>query len=210
MRIVFVTEYYTEGMGYIENGLTKALASLGQEVHVVTSDLNVYGNLPEYKTTFRHFLGPAECACGVFSVDGYAVHRLPHQLVGKYVRIRGLVRTVAGLSPDIIQALAPYYRAADIGVWPVQESISMLDAAACGLPLVVPERMGDRECVKGSGIVYRQGSIEDLAGALARLESAEARRELGDIGAARMRETCDWSRLAEKRLRDYSFVNRRE
>ena len=35
-----------------------------------------------------------------------------------------------------VDGLARYFRAADIGVWPRQESMSMLDAASCGLPIV--------------------------------------------------------------------------
>src|SRR5262249_49494533 len=34
-----------------------------------------------------------------------------------------------------VQELAGFFRAAEIGVWPTQESMSMLDAAACGLPI---------------------------------------------------------------------------
>ena len=36
-----------------------------------------------------------------------------------------------------VTELPAYFRCADVGVWPTQESMSMLDAAACGLPIVV-------------------------------------------------------------------------
>ena len=73
------------------------------------------------------------------------------------LRFRGLF---IGEGP-LQAALADYYRAADIGVWPGTESTSMLDAAACGLPLVVSDRIyGDH--VDGNGRTYRAGELEDL------------------------------------------------
>jgi len=51
MRIVIVTECYSIGMGHTENSLPKALARLGHEVHLISSNLNIYGNLPTYKTS---------------------------------------------------------------------------------------------------------------------------------------------------------------
>jgi len=395
MRIVLVSDFYTVGMGYIENGLTKALAALGHDVHVVASNLNVYGNLDEYDAAYGKFLGPAECICEEFSIDGYTVHRLPHQRVGRYVRINGLISKLRQLSPDIIQvssaagvntfaialsrgfikgrlfsgchqsnslvqpyllggprfsmkrglfaitrtlpgwltakltetcyavthdcavnahqmygvpkhkvklvplgvdtelfrpatttsevarrrktrgefgfaerdivclytgrlskvknplmianairqlrergrdyralfvgegeqaepiqasggsqvipftrhhALPSIYQAADLAVWPVQESISMLDAAATGLPLVVPERMAERECVKDNGMSFREGDQDDLIRVLLELKDPAARAALGAIGAKKMREQCSWTRIAELRVHDYENV----
>ena len=392
MRILFVTDYYSEGMGYIENGLTKAIAALGHDVHVVTSNLNIQGNLPSYQETYGRFLGPAECECGVFQIDGYTVHRLPHSLLGGYVRIRGLVRTVSRLRPDIVQVstaaglntfalalsrgrttgplfsachqcssvlspclkrgflspkrfvyrltrtwpgwltslvttrcyavtpdcaevaqryygiparkiavvpigtdtilfrppvpdeddasarevrsklgfeesdiaciytgrmssgknplllakaighlraasgsyvglfvgegaqadeirsmpgcivrpfarhreLAEYYRSADIGVWPFQESMSMLDAAASGLPVVANDCLGERERVDGNGLFYRQGDLGDLVRTLQELRSPEVRRILGEAGVAKMNKRYSWTWIAEQRIRDYT------
>jgi glycosyltransferase involved in cell wall biosynthesis len=392
MRIVFITEFYTSGMGYTENCLPKAVAALGHEVHLIASNLNIYGNSPDYASVYERFLGPPEQECGVREVDGYRLHRLPHRLVGGYVRIRGLVSTVARLAPDIVQAgsaaginvfllaagrfllkgrlftechqhmsvVKPYlkngthlslrraaflatrtlpgwlaaratekcyaiapdcaevahrlygvpwskivlsplgsdtslfrpaqtaeelaarkaarrrfgfeedevvcvytgrfsagknplllaravaalresglpyralfvgdgpqendirsragcavepfvrhselpllYRAADVGVWPFQESMSMLDAAACGLPLVVSDRMGEPERVNGGGLVYREGDQADLGRVLRELGSAELRRRLGRAGAERVLQDHSWERIAARRLQDY-------
>jgi glycosyltransferase involved in cell wall biosynthesis len=53
---------------------------------------------------------------------------------------------------------AGYYRASDIGVWPSHHSMSMLDAAGCGLPVVVSEKLaaverygGGRAHLSGTG-----------------------------------------------------------
>src|SRR4051812_24408510 len=90
LRIVLVSAYYSEGMGYSENCLSKALASLGHDVHLVTSTFNVYGNLPQYDEIYREFLGPRQMEPGSRSVDGYRVHRLESKVVAGYVWIRGL------------------------------------------------------------------------------------------------------------------------
>lgn len=100
--------------------------------------------------------------------------------------------------------LTPYYHAADIGVWPTQESTSMLDAAACGLPLVVNDTLVAVERIDGNGITYRLNDVEDLARALASLEDPVRRLELGRRGAERMVREFGWESLARRRLEDYS------
>ena len=47
--------------------------------------------------------------------------------------------------------LPPYYWAADIGVWPRQESTSQLDAAAAGLPIILSDRITVLERVRATG-----------------------------------------------------------
>lgn len=99
--------------------------------------------------------------------------------------------------------LPPLYRAADLGVWPRQESTSQLDAAACGLPLILSDRIAVRERVEDSGAVYREDDVEALAREIETLLDGEARARLGAAGAAKMRERYSWRLLAEERLRDY-------
>lgn len=98
--------------------------------------------------------------------------------------------------------LGRYYRAADIGVWPTNESISMLDAAACALPLVVSDRIY-RDHVEGNGEVYRENDLEDLVRVLVQLADPERRALLGAVGAAKMVERFNWRTIATNRLRDF-------
>jgi glycosyltransferase involved in cell wall biosynthesis len=101
------------------------------------------------------------------------------------------------------EELARYFRAADIGVWPTQESMSMLDAAACGLPIVVNDTLQARERIEGNGLLYRLGDHVDLARVLLSLRAAERRREMGQNGAAKMRREFGWDSVARLRLRGY-------
>lgn len=104
--------------------------------------------------------------------------------------------------------LASWYRASDIGVWPTQESTSMLDAAACGLPIVVNDTLQALERIRGNGVTYRLNDELDLVRVLRDLESPERRHALGDTGARRMRDEFSWSQLAARRVRDYDEVLR--
>ena len=101
--------------------------------------------------------------------------------------------------------LADYYRAADIAVWPAQESISMLDAAACGLPLVVSERIY-QDHVTGNGYSYRQGDPEALEERLVRLGDQGHRNALGAVGAHKIVERFSWSGIASGRMRDFQVA----
>lgn len=100
------------------------------------------------------------------------------------------------------QNLGRYYRAADIGVWPTNESTSMLDAAACGLPLIVSDGIVYREHVEGNGLVYRMNDVDDLICKLLLLNSKEERRSLGSFGAKKMSEKFSWELIARRRLED--------
>ena len=100
--------------------------------------------------------------------------------------------------------LGPYYRAADIGVWPREESTSMLDAAACGIPIVVSDRIRLRHTIEGNGLTYSAGDAEDLARALLDLGDEEYRGRLGAVGSERMSSEFSWDEIARRRSRDYS------
>ena len=105
-----------------------------------------------------------------------------------------------------VQELAALYRASDIAVWPAQESMSMLDAAACGRPVIANDRMGAPERLTGCGIQYRRGDAGDLAEKIRSLRSAAVREGLGSRGAWRMQEEYSWEAIAVRRMADYSAV----
>lgn len=392
MRIVIVCDWFSDQMGYVENCLPKALAALGHEVHVITSNAQPYFNSPDYRITYEPFIGPAFVPCGVRKLDGFTLHRLPLIRVRDRLRIRGLLRTLFRLRPDIVQTydaislstcqaalarpmlgfelftanhvlasvfppvrdgfarnpwwrmrsvfsmwipgrlvslassrcypatidaadiairffgveerkisiaslgvdtslfhaarndedaaersalrqklgfatneiicvysgrfsedknpaclamaigelvragerfrglfigsgaqepgirstpgcvvhpflpfrrLPPYYRAADIGVWPRQESTSVLDASASGLPVIISDHVQAKERVAGRGLTYRQNDSTDLARVLRELADPARRADLGRNGAIAVAEHLSWTALARGRLRDY-------
>lgn len=101
------------------------------------------------------------------------------------------------------QDLPLYYRASDVGVWPTNESTSMLDAAACGLPLVVSTGIVYREHVEGNGLVVPLGDEDALVATLAELLDAERRSHLGIRSARKMQERFGWDSVVRRRVADY-------
>lgn len=129
--------------------------------------------------------------CGLFIGDGVQRESIQEQPACK----------VLSFMP--FQQLAAYYRASDIGVWPTNESTSMLDAAACGLPIVVSDGIVYREHVEGNGIVYKMNDLDSLVRALLDLGQLEQRKRLGSFGAQKMAKEFSWDSVARRRLRDY-------
>jgi glycosyltransferase involved in cell wall biosynthesis len=99
--------------------------------------------------------------------------------------------------------LGAYYRASDIGVWPTNESTSMLDAAACGNPLIISDGIVYREHVDSNGLVYHQNDLDDLVSKLLELQSPEKRSQLGKCGADKMVQKFSWDSVARRRLAHY-------
>ena len=392
MKIAIISDWFSEKMGYAENCLPKALASLGHEVHLITSNAQTYFNSPTYKETYEPFIGPGIVTCESRKLDGYTLHRLPYgQWLGR-LRIRGLRQKLNELCPQIVQTfdvtslttleaamsklsvgyelfleshlhasvfplalgrgslrdriywtlyantfgrfvskltkkcypistdaaeivirffgidsgkvnviplgvdtdlfcppdtdvaqqtrkqlrqllgfatnevvcvytgrfskdknplclahaigklvaeggafrglfvgngpaedvtairhtpgcvvhpfvptsdLPPYYWAADIGIWPKQESTSQLDAAACGLPLILSNQIKVLERVEGSGLLYLEDNPDDLAYQIMQLSSPQTRRRMGENGMQKVRNHFSWVKIAQRRLQEY-------
>ena len=107
-----------------------------------------------------------------------------------------------------VENLAPLYRASDIGVWPTQESTSMLDAAACGLPIVANNSMSVAERLDGNGVAYRLNDLDDLLRALLSLRVPGVRAGMGAAGSEKVARIFSWESVARQRLRDYEKVLR--
>lgn len=103
-----------------------------------------------------------------------------------------------------VNELAPYYRLADIGVWPKQESTSQLDAMACGLPIIVSDKVGVKERVYGSGLFYEENNFIDLANKILQFTDTSLRKQLAEIGLKKVKEQYSWEAIAKKRILDYS------
>jgi glycosyltransferase involved in cell wall biosynthesis len=109
-----------------------------------------------------------------------------------------------------ISELGDFYRSADIGVWPTQDSISMLDAAACGLPVIANDKMRAIERLEGNGLAYRLHDLDDLVRTLFSLLDPDRRRRLGSFGARKMEAEYSWRAVAVRRLHDYEAALRSE
>ncbi|MFA6970104.1 MAG: glycosyltransferase family 4 protein [Gallionella sp.] len=175
------------------------------------------------RANFRNELGVGDdkIVCvytGRFSDDknprvlGEAIARLVAQgepyraiFVGHGVQAEALKQlqgcTVFPFTP--VENLPQYYRSADIGVWPTQESTSMLDAAACGLPLIVNDTIIATERIEGNGLTYHLNDVDDMVRVLLLLKDPSLRKKLGDAGAHKMAMEFNWDSIARRRLNDF-------
>ena len=114
MKIVLIQLWHSENMGYTDNMLPKYLAKLGHEVHLITSNGQIYFNSPEYSEVYEDALGGPIVGCGVKKKDGYYLHRLPfynycpfkkfvHRF--EYFGILGVYEYLEKIKRDIIQTL---------------------------------------------------------------------------------------------------------
>lgn len=99
-------------------------------------------------------------------------------------------------------ALADLYRSADIGVWPRLSSLTMIEAQACGLPVVVSDFPPAVERVRrGGGLVFRTDDVRDLEAKLEELLlDGERRRRLGREAASIIAATLGYRLLSERML----------
>lgn len=79
----------------------------------------------------------------------------------------------------------------------------MLDAAACGLPIVVNDTMSAPERINGNGFAYRLNDLDDLINMLLKLQDPTTRLRLGSCGAQKIARSFSWESIAKRRLRDY-------
>jgi glycosyltransferase involved in cell wall biosynthesis len=394
MRIVILSSWFSERMGYIENCLPKALAQMGHDVHVVSSTAQVYYNSPDYKEVYEPFLGKNIAEEGVKQLDGYTLHRLPFVNIDNKILMKKLGKKLKEIKPDVVQVfdafsvttaqafyyklllgfklftanhtvnsvfplyqpgkgtplnrfiffvtrtipgkivsmftsmcfpatidaldlavkyygvskdkvklaslgvdtdffcpvpanadaianrekkrkelgvseneilciytgrftqgksplvlakaidklvemnepfkalfmgngaqleeikkckgcivhefvpyhqLPEYYNIADIGVWPKQESTSMIDAAACGIPIVISNRVLATERVEGNGLTYIENDVDDMVKVLLKLKDKSTRAKLAEYGVNKIQNIYSWKKIAKDRSEDYSY-----
>jgi glycosyltransferase involved in cell wall biosynthesis len=102
----------------------------------------------------------------------------------------------------VFSALGAYYRACDVAVWPTNESTSMLDAVACGLPIIVSDRIY-QDHVTGNGCSYQMNNLDDLCAKLRMFADPKLRELLGGAGATKMKQRFSWTAAAARRITDF-------
>jgi len=92
--------------------------------------------------------------------------------------------------------LCQYYNAADIGVWPLQCSVTMLEATACGLPTIISDKSGATDRIaSGNGLLYRESDCSDLVEKIEMLLDSSSRASLSMKAVDYSQRIC-WKNLA--------------
>lgn len=99
MKIAYVVETYTEGLGYIDNVLPKELGRAGDQVHLITCRLPAY-----YQNSASFFGGLTEKA--EFSSEERfeycTLHTCTYTRFGARILINGLFRKLKNIKPDVV------------------------------------------------------------------------------------------------------------
>ncbi len=104
--------------------------------------------------------------------------------------------------------LPDFYRIADIGIWPKQESTSMIDATACGLPIIISNRVKAIERVEGNGLTYIENDVDDLVKTIVKMKDKQMRLSFSYYGTKKIQEKYSWDKIAKDRIEDYKlFLN---
>jgi glycosyltransferase involved in cell wall biosynthesis len=113
MRIVHINLSYSSGFGYTENMLPKAFADFGNDVHIITTNTQIYWyDKVMYNEVYEERLGPAITAVHTFEENGVIIHRLPYFLFCPFKSqfhqfeqygIQGIYQILERIKPDIIQ-----------------------------------------------------------------------------------------------------------
>ncbi|MEO8856409.1 MAG: glycosyltransferase family 4 protein [Burkholderiaceae bacterium] len=101
-----------------------------------------------------------------------------------------------------IRELGDYFRVADIGVW-MNESISFLDGACCGLPLLLSDLVKDTSHVAEFTAVYRAGDPASLAQQIRLLADPVERLRRSQLAAKLGEQRFSGRRYAQQRMNQF-------
>jgi glycosyltransferase involved in cell wall biosynthesis len=97
--------------------------------------------------------------------------------------------------------LAPYYSAADVGVWPREASATILEAMSCNLPIILSDFSKVTFLVShDNGYLFKDGNAIDLSGKMELLLKNELRIQMGKNSRKIIEEKYNWTIIAKKFL----------
>lgn len=103
--------------------------------------------------------------------------------------------------------LPKFYRMCDIAVWPKSLTTSTLDAAACGLPIIMSDKEPATERWLGAGASYEEADVEDLKRTIMSFAAPDVRERLKSIAHNKMKNHYSWTYIAGVFEQEFSKVN---
>ena len=103
------------------------------------------------------------------------------------------------------QELAHYFNAADVCAWPADCTISHLEAAACGKPIIIPGEPGIQDRISaGNGLPVAVGDVAALANALELILSNDVlRNKMGEAGRQLVVDRYSWGAISQQFIKLY-------
>jgi len=101
--------------------------------------------------------------------------------------------------------LPELYSASDIAVWPGQSSISIVEAASVGLPLIIADYPVETYAIKyGNGFSFRPKNVNELSYYLKLLiYNSKLRKEMGRRSRLLVERELNWEAIAYQYLHAY-------
>ena len=103
------------------------------------------------------------------------------------------------------QDLNKYYNAADIGIWPGDHSIGVIEAIAAGLPVIIPENDLAYKILfqKEAAIGFIRKNIKSLINSIVFLSKKIERVKIRKQGLKLISNTLSWEKIAKKSIEYY-------
>ena len=117
-----------------------------------------------------------------------------------------------GISDNVIfhslvdfEDLPAFFSAGDFAVWPAGASISMLEAASCGLPLIsMRSPIEEYVITPENALVFEQGNTSELHNHLEELvNNAKLREEMGRNSRMLVEKALNWRAIANRYVETY-------
>lgn len=166
---------------------------------------NIQGKVLLYTGKFDHFKQPEIILDAIKIIENEIDFKLDLVLVGpkneEYQNthfnktFENELIQIHLLGPARNHELYQYYSAADIAVFPKQNTLSALDAQACGLPVIMESDETNQERLKMGGVCYEPGNIQDLATKILKLlKDDQLVKSLSDNGQKYMHERYNYQK----------------
>ncbi|MGE5403259.1 MAG: glycosyltransferase family 4 protein, partial [Candidatus Doudnabacteria bacterium] len=100
-----------------------------------------------------------------------------------------------------------YFNAADIGVWPGTPTITIIDAIAAGLPVIIAAYDGAFTHIfeNNAAIGFQKGDAEDLSkNIIELLNDGELRNKISENCLELSTKMLSWSKIAQRSISAYS------
>lgn len=104
--------------------------------------------------------------------------------------------------------LPNFYNAADFAVWPGTFSISIIEAMACGLPIIIAKSDWTSHYLEyGNGYSFKAGDTSTLSSLFLRLvQNWEMREYMGKMSQKLVEEKLSWDKITNQYLEVYEKV----
>jgi len=97
--------------------------------------------------------------------------------------------------------LYKFYSASDVAVWPREASLSMMEAMACNLPIIISNDSEVQERVEyNNGLTYNKNNPSDLAQQMKELLNPKLRKKMGNNGRKLVEEKFNWRVISKQFL----------